>query len=264
MKNAKLWKRILHEGIPGQDESAARIVTLPIVVDTRSSSEVFDSPMELEDMQGLSVPFPLFWLEGNYLTRSDNGHMEPSCWGAVVGFTGEILDALVFAGDRGESVACLGMAKAFVNDEMGLEPVDEQGGRIMIKASPDDRNCVGSIFWTICESMLLLGCKNVSLAARDPDPKQAKIATKRHGPTPHGYRYHVLVVRPAGSKPGTPGQEIGNMPRHVCRGHFAEYGPKYGKGKLFGRLEGRFYIPPHMKGNAKNGVVEKDYEVRSA
>ena len=51
------------------------------------------------------------------------------------------------------------------------------------------------------------------------------------------------------------------MPRHVCRGHFAEYGPQFGKGLLFGRYAGRFFIPPHLRGDEKNGIVEKDYAV---
>lgn len=51
------------------------------------------------------------------------------------------------------------------------------------------------------------------------------------------------------------------MPRHVCRGHFAEYGPEFSKGLLFGKYAGRFFIPPHLKGDKKNGIVEKDYAI---
>jgi hypothetical protein len=114
---------------------------------------------------------------------------------------------------------------------------------------------------TVLEDLTLLGCKNVSLSPRDNDPKQVRIATKRHGPSNTGYRYHVLTVRPPGAKSDSPGIDIGTMPRHVCRGHYQEYGPEFGKGLLFGRLSGRFFIPPYYKGKKENGIVEKDYEI---
>ena len=54
------------------------------------------------------------------------------------------------------------------------------------------------------------------------------------------------------------------MPRHVCRGHFAEYGPQFGKGLLFGKHAGRFFVPPHLKGKKEYGVVEKDDSLRGS
>lgn len=112
--------------------------------------------------------------------------------------------------------------------------------------------------------MRLMSCKNVSLEPRQNDPKQVARAIKRHGGNADKYRYHVLVVRPPGAKSDAPAQEIGVMPRHVCRGHFAEYGPEFNKGLLFGRYAGRFYIPPHLKGKKENGIVEKDYAIGGA
>jgi hypothetical protein len=108
----------------------------------------------------------------------------------------------------------------------------------------------------------LLSCKNVSLQPNDNDPQQVRRACKRFGGSPDSYRYHTLVVRPPGKHSASgPSQEIGTMPWHVCRGHFSEYGPEFGKGLLFGKYAGRFYIPPHVKGDKKNGVVEKDYVI---
>jgi hypothetical protein len=54
--------------------------------------------------------------------------------------------------------------------------------------------------------------------------------------------------------------EVGVMPVHSCRGHFSEYGPEFGKGLLFGKYEGRFWVPPHMKGRRGNGTVYKEYK----
>jgi len=119
-------------------------------------------------------------------------------------------------------------------------------------------------FWTyldsILETLLFLSCKNVNLSERGYGNKVEKWRRKKTG-NQGGVRYHVLTVKPAGSGANTAGQDIGQIPRHMCRGHFSEYGPKYGKGLLFGKYEGRFYVPPHTKGDAKNGRVHKDYKV---
>ncbi len=48
---------------------------------------------------------------------------------------------------------------------------------------------------------------------------------------------------------------------HIRRGHFAHYGPKYGRGKLFGRLEGQFWIPQAAVGSLDAGVSVHDYAV---
>ena len=120
---------------------------------------------------------------------------------------------------------------------------------------------INTVFRVALETLQLMSCKNVALKPNDNDPKEVRRAIKRHGGKPEDYRYHTLVVRPPGVKAGTPGQDIGILPHHVCRGHFSEYGPEFGKGLLFGKLAGRFYMPPHLKGKEKNGTVEKDYIV---
>jgi hypothetical protein len=52
-------------------------------------------------------------------------------------------------------------------------------------------------------------------------------------------------------QPGTPLTSV--------RGHMAEYGPKYGKGLLFGRIEGKFWIPQHVRGTEDCGIIEHKY-----
>lgn len=107
--------------------------------------------------------------------------------------------------------------------------------------------------------MTLMSCKNAAIEKRT----SASLAGSRKLYGDAGrYEYHVVVIDGAcRNGGGTEKYELDLMPLHFCRGHFAEYGPKYGKGLLFGKHEGRFYVPPHIKGNAKNGVVDKDYEV---
>ncbi len=48
---------------------------------------------------------------------------------------------------------------------------------------------------------------------------------------------------------------------HLCRGHFATYTPE---APLFGKYVGRFWIPPHARGNAQRGIVEKTYGIKPA
>lgn len=48
---------------------------------------------------------------------------------------------------------------------------------------------------------------------------------------------------------------------HIVRGHFADYTEG---GGLFGKLHGRYYIAPHVRGSAAIGTITKDYRVRGA
>lgn len=45
---------------------------------------------------------------------------------------------------------------------------------------------------------------------------------------------------------------------HLCRGHFKEY-PE--NNKLFGRLTGRFWWQPMVRGQNKKGIIVKDYKI---
>jgi hypothetical protein len=51
---------------------------------------------------------------------------------------------------------------------------------------------------------------------------------------------------------------------HICRGHFSCYGEQYGTKKLFGKHEGRFWIPQHVRGSLDKGLITKDYVVKTA
>lgn len=275
MKNAMLWKRILHEGVShrpnpnfADDEQLAEmerqfakiaersIIRCPIIVSHIKPDE--DAAEPLNGRWPISLPFNDFWLEG----QCARGGL----WGARVtanpqenregdGWYGFIESYYAADGVAPHHTA----GHSFAVDATGNVFWEPPSGAI----DNDNRRRGIAAFVGAFETLAMLACSNVSLAPRlQRDAATVRAATKRNGGHAAGYRYHVLVVRPAGARSDAPAQEIGNMPRHVCRGHFAEYGPEFGKGLLFGRLAGRFYIPPHVRGDAKNGVVEKDYEVR--
>lgn len=114
--------------------------------------------------------------------------------------------------------------------------------------------------WLGLFTCALLHCKNVT-TREEHLPRQLRRERERKGLPDVVYR--TLVVGPS---PGQSGGKSAPKPEkttrlHLCRGHFAEYGPDYGKGKLFGRLEGRYWVPPHVKGSADVGKVEKTYRV---
>lgn len=270
MQHAKLWKRILNEGYWGNDRDDPKdsvinaIIKSPIIscggLWTKDRLPDTNTP---DSCRGMSFPFRMFWLEQmqaldgveklqGFLVFADRND------------EGTTATSLCFQNSIHHGAAYIGsMTTKFLSDgscfgrEFSFRP--PQWNTIISKDGWESAFRTQS--WFLISALLLASCKNVSLASHDNDPKQVRRAIKRHGGTPESYRYYTLVVRPPGAKSDAPSQDIGIMPRHVCRGHFAEYGPEFNKGLLFGKYAGRFYIPPHLKGDKKNGVVEKDYEL---
>lgn len=114
--------------------------------------------------------------------------------------------------------------------------------------------------WTMAQLTLLaslnfLACRNVEIVEPTrPFPVRRRLAKT-------GVSVHTITVRPVAKRTrSTPsGESLGAVPLTSVRGHFAEYGEQYGKGKLFGRLEGRFWIPAHARGIAEAGQSQHDY-----
>lgn len=99
----------------------------------------------------------------------------------------------------------------------------------------------------------LLNCKNVEyreVKGRRPKNRLGKPGVR-----------HSEIVLPASaysrSTPGEPGVK-GKVAFHKVRGHFATYTPEK---PLFGKLVGRYWIPSHIRGDTKNGIVESAYRI---
>jgi hypothetical protein len=113
--------------------------------------------------------------------------------------------------------------------------------------------------WDMAQIVLLgalnfLNCRNVSIE----EPKRSRAERRRIERT--GVRVHEIMVTPTGRSTRSASPEsTGIMPLTSVRGHFAHYGPKYGKGLLFGKLEGRFWIPQFARGDAEHGEHEHSY-----
>jgi hypothetical protein len=260
MKNALLWKRILNEGIRSVESCGIGIVEAiiksPIIVDLRPISEISH---DWADMPSFAFPFERFWMELQIL---------PGVYGGVFVTTQELPngdgEGAIFAciiGEKSGPTLC-GQSSFRHDKNRVLVGMPSTAPNPLIQHDELMGNVTALLTYATCDTLQFLSCKNVSLSPRDNDPKQVRRAVKRHGGKPEDYRYHVLVVRPPGASHDSPGQEIGIMPRHICRGHFAEYGAEFNKGLLFGRYSGRFYIPPHLKGQLEHGIVEKDYAIK--
>ncbi len=111
-----------------------------------------------------------------------------------------------------------------------------------------------------------LNSKNVSRELYDPDTVMPKVQQKRrkHGKRPLT-KYYTLKVMPMRKTTGrcVPQRGEGGSPKaqHIRRGHFKQYGPKYGKGLLFGKYEGLWFWDWRLEGDPEAGEIRKDYEV---
>lgn len=103
-----------------------------------------------------------------------------------------------------------------------------------------------------------MNCRNVELV----EPTWERHKRKRLARL--GVKVHTISVFPVGRsvRSGPKVQDAGGgLPLSSVVGHFAHYGPEYGRGLLFGRLAGRFWIPQHARGAKEHGESEVDYRL---
>ena len=117
--------------------------------------------------------------------------------------------------------------------------------------------------WDMAHLVLLgalnfCNCRNVELI----EPRRSRAEARRIART--GVQVHTINVFPSG-KSARAAKAEGAMgtPLTSVRGHFSCYGPDYGRGLLFGKYAGRFWIPQHARGDAAVGESKADYVLRS-
>ena len=104
----------------------------------------------------------------------------------------------------------------------------------------------------------LLNCSNVILVDEPSRSRSLARRIARTGVTLS--EIHVLrqgTTRKSSSATTAP---AGSTRLHSVRGHTARYGVE-GRGLLFGRIAGRFWIPQHVRGDSAYGEVEQIYRV---
>jgi hypothetical protein len=103
-----------------------------------------------------------------------------------------------------------------------------------------------------------LTCKNV-LRNEEKIPKKLFLRNQKKG---KGYfeKYYTLQIDPMREILRREGQAEKTgiiMALHICRGHFKTYSSK----GLFGKYQGTFWWPSHVRGEESKGKIKKDYEI---
>jgi hypothetical protein len=117
-------------------------------------------------------------------------------------------------------------------------------------------NSWGMALLVLLESLNFMGCRNVALVEpQRPRPERRRLARL-------GVSVHTINVFPVGRSTRSSGKPTGEgVPLTSVVGHFSHYGSQYGRGLLFGRIAGKFWIPQHARGDASLGVSEADYRL---
>jgi len=110
---------------------------------------------------------------------------------------------------------------------------------------------------TLLGALNFLNCRNIELV----EPRRPRAEARRIQRT--GVRVSEINVFSMGKQYGAndSGPRSGGTPLTSVRGHFVNYGPEYGKGKLFGKYSGRFWVPQHARGSKEHGEVEQKYKL---
>jgi hypothetical protein len=112
---------------------------------------------------------------------------------------------------------------------------------------------------TMCAFCSFLSCKNITTIDNPPPEKLNKKRAKK-GKCPL-FTYKTLVIKPTGKKQASQeAQGLWENRVHLCRGHFKTYTEE---NPLFGKLTGRYWWQPSVRGNKKKGVVMKVYKFQT-
>lgn len=221
-----------------------------------------------------TIPFPRFWMEWRQLDQNNNPETYPEYiafgrYGALCEYSSKASTLLVsligcFVATTGEKIAGMISGVILPFDESGIcqqhqlvvteetKKIVESYGQTLSGGMLD--GAIGSILFALG----LLSAKNV-VRREENVPR----AMRRH-PGPYsstiGDAHYVLDIPGASDLrrylegPGDNKQKR----LHIVRGHFADYTEG---GGLFGKLHGKYYIAPHVRGSSDRGTITKDYRV---
>jgi hypothetical protein len=106
--------------------------------------------------------------------------------------------------------------------------------------------------------LMLLNCKNIVTEEHHPPEKINK--KRRSLGRQELFTYKTLrVVLPSRSRSAdNPSKTDIHQRIHLCRGHFKVY---TAENPLFGKHTGLYWWQPHVRGQNKDGIVMKDYDI---
>lgn len=123
-----------------------------------------------------------------------------------------------------------------------------------------DMEHISSLINPVFLAISFCHCKNISITSDPYLPKLNKSRIKK-GKLPF-FRFNRLLIDPMKQILKNKGNsEKTGLKRalHICRGHFVTYTQE---APLFGRVTGTFWKPMHLRGNKKEGVVIKEYNIK--
>lgn len=123
----------------------------------------------------------------------------------------------------------------------------------------DIHNLTG-LFIPLIFAITFTHCKNIIINKIEISNKLQKARHKR-GKQPF-IRFNTIIIDPMREiiRKEAAGEKIGiKRALHICRGHFVTYSAD---APMFGRIAGTFWKPIHIRGNKKEGIVIKDYEIK--
>ena len=106
--------------------------------------------------------------------------------------------------------------------------------------------------------LLLVCCKNITTETIFP-PAKLNRKRKKKGKQPI-FSYKTLIIKPTGKKQESIPKHLWDNRIHLARGHFKTYTKE---NPLFGKITGRFWWQPHVRGRNHEGVVMKDYKIEA-
>jgi len=110
---------------------------------------------------------------------------------------------------------------------------------------------------TLGASLNFLNASNIDIA----EPARPRPLRRRIERT--DVQVQTIVVRPPGkarSKSAvTRPIDALEAPLSPVRGHWSHYGERYNRGRLFGKYEGKFWVPAHARGAGEAEAPTKDY-----
>jgi hypothetical protein len=260
---SEMMKRIQDPEVHEQRiaELAAKMDDLFPKIDQEKLKAVlqFDKKEQLAALGKLSVVEQTFWLHANEYALLEKG----IDWDAVIPKDvawGVECELLVCEDDV---LALLATVKTVISKTgavMAPLQVSLLGALDMeVELATSLKSMIDSLMFQVLLTLSFMHCKNVVLSEVSSD-RLISNERRRVGLKPF-VRYHTIDIDPMKRVLRIEGSsETAGLQRalHICRGHFSTYSEER---PLFGRVAGTFWIPSHVRGSIKEGVVVSDYTV---
>lgn len=123
---------------------------------------------------------------------------------------------------------------------------------------PEETTSIIGLILIIVNFILLLNCKNITTRIIRP-PKRLNKTRINNNKVPL-YEYKILEINPFDKKKGTINRNAWENRLHFSRGHFKVYTEE---APLFGKVVGRFWWQPQLRGKNTDSFIDKDYDVKN-